>query len=174
MRSALTIIACMLFGACVGIWLRNALERLRGRTRNARGKRGELDAERVLEAQGYRIRERQARLHYEIVVDGAAHTVPLVLDFIVERGGEVCVAEVKTGTSAPRLSRPETRRQLLEYQLATDSQYVLLIDPDAQTITRVSFPIARAGAHTSRALALLMGSLLLMAAAWLWWSVHRR
>ena len=41
----------------------------------------------------------------------------------------------------PRIERAETRRQLLEYQLATGARCVLLVDPDAGTITEVSFPI---------------------------------
>lgn len=61
---------------------------------------------------------------------------------LVERNGEQLVAEVKTGSAAD-LSRCETGRQLLECQLATGSRCVLLVDPEAETITEVGFRIAR-------------------------------
>jgi hypothetical protein len=86
------------------------------------------------------------------------------------------VVEVKTGGSAPRLSRPETRRQLLEYQLATGSSRVLLVDPEAGTLTEVAFPLptsAAASASSSAAgrasMALATLTALLAALAW-WWS----
>ncbi|HEX7476296.1 MAG TPA: hypothetical protein VF331_00675 [Polyangiales bacterium] len=89
------------------------------------------------------------------------------MDLIVERGGEQIIAEVKTGSSAPRLERAETRRQLLEYQLVTGSRCVLLVDADAETITEVAFPgthAPRAAAGAWRAVAIV--ALLLLAAAW--------
>jgi hypothetical protein len=74
-------------------------------------------------------------------VDGELRTAEVAFDFIVSRGGEELVAEVKTGSSAPRIERAETRRQLLEYQLATGARCVLLVDPAAGSITEISFPI---------------------------------
>jgi len=147
MHSELLIaLACAACAACVGVgaWLALALrdlaERVRGRARQRQGARGERDAERLLEAAGFAIRARQARGSYAIEVDGALRTAEVAFDFIVERGGEQLVAEVKTG-AAPRIERAETRRQLLEYQLATGARCVLLVDPDAGSVTEIAFPI---------------------------------
>lgn len=145
MRSQLLLglacLACLALGAWLALALRDLRERMRGRALQRQGARGERDAERVLMAHGYAIRERQARRSYAMQVDGARRTAEVSFDFIVERGGETLVAEVKTGTSAPRVERAETRRQLLEYQLATGSRCVLLVDPGAGTISEVTFPI---------------------------------
>jgi len=144
MRSELLI--ALVCGACLGVgaWLALALRdlsaRLRGRALQRQGVRGERDAERLLKAAGFAIRARQARGSYAIEVDGTPRTAEVAFDFIVERGGEQLVAEVKTG-SAPRIERAETRRQLLEYQLATGARCVLLVDPDAGSVTEIAFPI---------------------------------
>jgi hypothetical protein len=122
--------------------LRAWRERLAGHARRARGERGEHRAAFVLEAHGYAIRARQAQLQYSIEVDGRPRATTVVADFVVERNGERLIAEVKTGRMAPRVERAETRRQLLEYQLATGTRCVLLVDPDARTISQVAFPLA--------------------------------
>jgi Holliday junction resolvase len=138
---ALACIASLALGAWLALKLRDLLDRMRGRALQRQGARGERDAERVLRAHGYAIRERQARRSYAMQVDGARRTAEVNFDFIVERGGETLVAEVKTGSGAPRIERAETRRQLLEYQLATGARCVLLVDPGAGTISEVAFPI---------------------------------
>lgn len=167
---ALGCALCALLGAWAALRLHALRERRRAAARNARGRRGERAAERVLAAHGYHVRARQTPLRYAIDVGGAARTVELVADLIVERNGERLIAEVKTGSTATRVAHPDTRRQLLEYQLATATPRVLLVDPDAQSITEVAFPIAHLrapqlahGPRRSRAWLVA----LLLACAWL-------
>jgi hypothetical protein len=168
---ALVAAACVIC-SLLGAWLALAGRRLRasarGRAYNARGKQGERDAERILQAGGCRILDRQMRISYPIEVDRLTREVELVVDFLVEYEGEQMVAEVKTGRATPQLARPETRRQLLEYQLATGSRRVLLVDPDAESITEIAFPAISPSAHTTsfwRAIAITA----LLAAAALFW-----
>lgn len=164
---ALGCAACLALGAWAALALRDIRERMRGRARERQGARGEREAEKLLRAAGYAIRERQARRSYRMQVNGARRNAEVAFDFIVERAGEQLVAEVKTGTSAPRLERAETRRQLLEYQLATGSRCVLLVDPDAGTISEVAFPItlpAAAPRGSWKPSAVLVA--LVIAAAW--------
>jgi len=174
MRSSVAValfVLCVGFGAWLALRVRAWRERLRGRGHNVRGKQGERDAERLLQAHGYRICERQSRVSYSLLVDGTPQPVDLVLDFIVERGGEQLVAEVKTGAQAPRLQRPETRRQLLEYQLATASRCVLLVDPQAQTIVEVAFPglmDAQPRGSASRLTVLVITAVMAALASWRW------
>jgi hypothetical protein len=136
---------CLLVGLFLGAKLAGLWsawrERARGHAQRAQGLRGEREAERLLRAHGYAIRERNAQHAYAIRVDGARERVALALDFLVERDGELLVAEVKTGQHGPRVQRAETRRQLLEYQLATGARCVLLVDPDQGRITEVAFPL---------------------------------
>lgn len=172
MRTSAAVVAacalCGLLGAWLALSLRRLYERFRGRGYNARGKRGERNAERILEAHGYRICARQRRTSYTIDVDRVAQEIELVMDFVVEEEGEELVAEVKTGPSASRVQRAETRRQLLEYQLATGARRVLLVDPDDETITEVSFPIVPTVPRTG-ALWRAAAAIALLAAAAVWW-----
>lgn len=106
---------------------------------------GEQDAEALLEAEGYRIIDRQVRCLWWITVDGDEEEVELRADLLVERDGERFIAEVKTGLHAPDPAFPSTRRQLLEYRLAFDPYEVLLVDVEAGTIYAVEFPRALGG-----------------------------
>jgi hypothetical protein len=139
-------IACVL-GVLLGAALMQRLRARRdsrlARARQARGKRGELRAEAVLRAAGYAIIARQERKAYRLLADACEVPVGLAVDFIVSRDGEELVAEVKTGAAAS-LNHAETRRQLLEYQLASGSARVLLVDPEQEVITEVCFPFATA------------------------------
>jgi hypothetical protein len=163
-------LALFVLGAWFALRVRALRESWRGRARAARGARGERSAARLLEANGYRVRATQARRSYTIEVDGAAQRVELLVDMVVERDGEERIAEVKTGHAGTRVQRAETRRQLLEYQLATGARSVLLVDPERATITEVCFPIAQPAAP-GRGWGLPTAALALAATA-LWWSLR--
>jgi hypothetical protein len=141
-----------LLALALGMWLARKLDRLRarrvGRAHNLRGRRGELLAEKLLEQRGYRLVSRQLRGSYRAQLGEELVEVSLQADFLVERDGRQFVVEVKTGRNAPRFEHPETRRQLLEYQLGFGLG-VLLVDVENQELREVSFPIGteRAPAH---------------------------
>lgn len=174
MRSELWIAlsAALVLGACAGALLAGALrrfgERRRARGYNTRGQDAERAAERLLEAHGYRILGRKLATRYRVHVDGSRHEVQLVLDYLVERGGEQLAAEVKSGPSAPRLEHRETRRQLLEYQLALGARAVLLVDPERERIRRVEFPLSHALRRNRRVPLAAAGTILALSAAALW------
>jgi Holliday junction resolvase-like predicted endonuclease len=157
--------ACSLIGAWLALRIQAARARNRGRRSNQRGQRGEREAERLLEAHGYRIVARQLRTSYRIEIAESTRMIDLVLDFVVERQGEQLVAEVKTGNAASLLNQADTRRQLLEYQLATGSRRVLLVDPEHARISEISFPLSAPRGKTSPwATGALLAGLLLLAA----------
>ena len=120
----------------IGRWLRS----LRSRSRAARARSGEVAAEVLLESQGYRIVARQPTRTWCIEIDGESRDVEMRADLLVERRGRTFVAEVKTGSVAPRLDTAATRRQLLEYRLAYDVQGVILVDMSAEALQEVVFP----------------------------------
>ncbi len=163
---AVVLLACVAVGAWLALRGRRLHARWQGQVRNVRGKKGERDAERLLSGAGYRVVARQLRTSYAVRVDGAVQQVELVLDFVVERDGEQLVAEVKTGNAAPRIERAETRRQLLEYQIATAARRVLLVDADNETITEVAFPNATGAARSGASWTWAVMIALLAAAAW--------
>lgn len=139
------LVGAALLGALLGALAARAFARwsarLRGRAYNARGQRGERAAEALLEAHGFRLIARQIQTSYAVEVDGETIEVPLHADFLVGRGRERWVAEVKTGRHAPRFQHAETRRQLLEYQLAFGVGSVLLVDMEAERLSEVCFPL---------------------------------
>jgi Holliday junction resolvase-like predicted endonuclease len=140
--TAFAIVA--LAAAIVALWLASALRRWRGsfraRRRAKRAGAGEDRAAGMLEAAGFRIVARQARIEWAPLVDGEPFATELRADYLVEADGELLVAEVKTGNEAPSLATAATRRQLLEYRVAFDADGVLLVCPEAGAIHRVEFP----------------------------------
>ena len=143
--SGLALFVALALGLAVGAWLMDLLrtrrEQVLARERNARGRRGEEHAAQLLTAAGYQIVARQQRSSYTLREGENQLRVGLSFDFVVEKDGEQCVAEVKTGALGTQLKHAETRRQLLEYQLASRGAEVLLVDPERERISRVSFPL---------------------------------
>ena len=92
----------------------------------------------MLEAAGFRIVARQARVAWVPLVDGEPFATELRADYLVEARGELLVAEVKTGRQAPSLATAATRRQLLEYRVAFDADGVLLVCPEASNVSTAS------------------------------------
>jgi hypothetical protein len=119
------------------------------RARNARGRRGEERAAQLLVAAGYTIVARQQRASYALLSDAAPLEVGLSFDFVVAKDGRQWVAEVKTGALGTQLKHADTRRQLLEYQLASGETQVLLVDPERERISQISFPLGSVAAPAS-------------------------
>jgi len=135
--------------AALAAWLVARL-RARGRSRTARRRAaralaGEAEAEALLAGAGYRVVDRQVAHAWRFTCDGEAVEAALRCDLLVDGPDGRLVAEVKTGTAAPRLETAATRRQLLEYQVAYGADGVLLVDAEAGSIRRIEFPTARGG-----------------------------
>jgi hypothetical protein len=136
-----------LVAVIAALWLARVLRRMRGswraRVRARRAGAGEERASALLEAAGFTVLERQARVTWAPLVDGEPRHLELRADYLVEAGGELLVAEVKTGELAPSVETAATRRQLLEYHVAFGVDGVLLVCAERGTIHRVVFPMAR-------------------------------
>jgi len=118
-------------------WRRSAL----AHKRSARAARGERNAEKLLEVQGYEILERQLSEEWTMSCDDEPLSFLLRADLLVRKDERDYIAEVKTGSSAPDLRNASTRRQLLEYAIAYDSPTILLVDVEAGVIQEVRFPL---------------------------------
>ncbi len=116
------------------VWSRRSRRRVR------RAMRGEHRARALLERHGYAVDGEQISTHWRITVDGAPLDLEVRADFLVRRDGRRLVAEVKTGALAPDPRHPPTRRQLLEYWLAYDTDGVLLVNAESGRIVEVGFP----------------------------------
>ncbi len=133
----------LVFAGCLlGAWLLRALTRAK-KTRalkmiSERAKIGESEAATLLQKQGYRILEEQARMPVEMMIGGERYESFIKADFIVEKNHKRYLAEVKTGKQAnPRL--PNVRRQLFEYQNLFETDGILFIDMNNYDIIEVSF-----------------------------------
>ena len=139
-------VVAFVIGALLALAIARALRRWRGswraRRRAVRAFDGEDAAAVLLRRAGYRIVAKQARTWWAPIVDGEPCETELRADYLVEGGGELLVAEVKTGEEAPRIETAATRRQLLEYHVAFAVDGVLLVCPERGTIHRVVFPIS--------------------------------
>jgi hypothetical protein len=113
---------------------------------------GEEQAAALLEELGYTILGAQVVVEHAVQVDDRLVAVALRADYLVARGGERYVVEVKTGVLAPRIETSATRRQLLEYRIAFDVDGVLLVDAEARRVHAIRFPAldVRSGRGPSR------------------------
>lgn len=124
----------------LGVWLAGRWSSARSRDRNVLARRGECEAESLLERAGYRVVGRQVTARWCLAIDGREVQVAVRADLVVQRAGQRFVAEVKTGERAPDPRLPATRRQLLEYCLAFGASQVLLVDVPSRCVHVVSFP----------------------------------
>lgn len=137
------VLALVLFGAWCERKLRAMREKKKARDAAKRGFQGERDAEKLIKQLGYKIVLRHPPATYAMAVDGEPQGVPLTADFLLELKGKRVIAEVKTGKAA-KIEQAETRRQMLEYQLAFGVDALLLIDMDTKQVRTVRFPLPKA------------------------------
>ncbi len=123
------------------LWLARQRAGWRSRKRNRIAARAERHAERLLARAGYRVLEVQPRLGWSIEVDGRPEAIELRADLLVTKRGRRYVADVKSGQHAPDLRTASTRRQLLEYLIAYQTDGVLLVDMQAGEVREVRFPL---------------------------------
>ena len=147
----LGLAACVAVGVWCGAraWQRRASHRV-AVVRAARALAGEVRAAHMLQAAGYTIIGSQVQTTIAVAAGPTESAYGLRADFLVERGGQRFVAEVKTGDAAPLLGNVATRRQLLEYQIAFGVAAVLLVAPETGTITPVSFAMPQVAVTAQR------------------------
>ncbi|MFM7201250.1 MAG: hypothetical protein ACKO6N_10710 [Myxococcota bacterium] len=140
---SLLVLAVLMVLLSLAVWgghaLRRAQLRHRLQRRATRGREGEQEAERLLKRQGYRVLDRQVTQESGLWVDETYHAVKLRADFLVEKGDETFVVEVKTGEVAPDPTSAATRRQLLEYAHAYPVDGLLLADMHEGRLHRIVF-----------------------------------
>lgn len=104
-----------------------------------RGERGEREALKFLEREGFTILDEQKEFTYILRENDKDISVLLKPDIIAKRDGKVYIVEVKTGTSAPNIRNSSTRRQLLEYKYAINYDGIYLLDMDKRELKEIEF-----------------------------------
>ncbi len=103
-----------------------------------KGRKGEGDAIKLLNSEGYKIIDEQVSFPGFLFENNKKVEYLVKPDFLVEKNGEKFIAEVKTGASAFIQNR-NTRRQILEYSHLNQNKTVLLIDIENKKIKKIDF-----------------------------------
>lgn len=140
LAAILAVLVLVLAGAKLEAWWQRTRVRTRKRAIARRGIKGERDAEKLLRQLGYTLVLRHTPGSYGVLLDGEPLEVQLKADYLVELDGRQFVAEVKTG-KAVTLDHADTRRQMLEYQLAFGVDALLLVDMESKQVRTVQFPL---------------------------------
>ena len=152
----------------VAIGARRQWSNLAMRRRFRRGRRGELEAEKLLRARGFSVLDDQATRKAHMFVNGRRENYFVRADFLVSRWWKTYVVEVKTGAMAPNPKASATRRQLLEYSQVYDADGLILADMETRTLLEIRFPArtSRVGVGRIAVTAFVVGALV-------GWPLHR-
>ena len=104
------------------------------------GAQGESKAADLLAQHGYVLEKTQISGHIEVRVDGVASRYPVRADGVATRGDRRYVVEIKGGMESARISNRTTRRQLLEYAVAAETDAVVLVDAARGKVHVIEFP----------------------------------
>jgi hypothetical protein len=134
-----------LFVGIVSVWIYSFIHEkiinFKRTKRLKRGKYAEHGAKRLLEKSGYSIHDYQPSLSYQFKVENKNLQVNISPDFLVKKNGKKYIVEVKTGDTAANPNYSATRRQMLEYNLASELP-LLFVNMDELTVEEVRFPFA--------------------------------
>ena len=168
------VLGLVVLGALLEAWVRGVRTRWAARAAAKRGLKGERDAEKLLKKLGYTLIAKQVPASYGVLVDAELATFQLTADLIVEQAGKRFVAEVKTG-KAIKLDHAETRRQLLEYQLAFGVDSMLLVDMENRRVHTVRFPLPKraSAVATAKRMTLRWAAVALIAGSVAWLASSR-
>lgn len=101
-------------------------------------KRAEKKVEKWLIRNGFQIIEKQQSKPLIIKAGTVLHRYLIRIDFLVKKGGRIYIVEVKSG-SHNKITKRETRRQLLEYFLAYQPYGIILFDADTRKYSEIRF-----------------------------------
>lgn len=107
-----------------------------------RGEKLEKEAARFLRSKGFYVVKYQPDIAYSIWADGVEKQIRITPDYLVEKGGKRYLVEVKSGKQAPGVSYAPTRRQLLEYVVASGTKGVFLLDMESRQLKQITFDLS--------------------------------
>ncbi len=120
--------------------IKNSLSSKKATRRAAISKRAEKKAEELLKRNGFQIIDRQISKPLIIKESAVFHRYLIRIDLLVKKNGRTYVVEVKSG-SKNKITKRETRRQLLEYFLAYQPYGIILFDMDTKKFSEIRFQL---------------------------------
>ena len=136
----LVILAAFCLGMLCFHYCSSFFRSRRLRARFDRGRQGEEEAREYLCAAGFEILAEQAEQIGLMYVDEEEVTYRVRADFLVRRGRETAIVEVKTGKKAVKPSNRDTRRQLFEYARLYDVDTLYFFDAEQASLKKIVFP----------------------------------
>jgi CRISPR/Cas system-associated exonuclease Cas4 (RecB family) len=123
-----------------GLWyfIHKTIIKFKIKRRFAKGKKGEVNAKKILEKDGYEIVQEQYVIDGMFNIDGVDENYILKVDFLVRKNNELFLVEVKTGKSANPKNRT-TRRQLLDYVTNYNCNSIYLLNGETGEMNYISF-----------------------------------
>ncbi len=118
--------------------IKNILNSKQATKRSFISKHAEKKAEKWLKRNGFQIIDRQQSKPLIIKAGTTLHRYSIRIDFLVKKSGRKYVVEVKSG-SQNKITKKETRRQLLEYFLAYQPYGIILFDMDSRKFSEIRF-----------------------------------
>jgi len=138
-KIGLYFIIALLFIIVLKYWITSKVNSYKHNKRIKRGYKGEQEAERFLQKNGFSIISKQEEHSYTIYENQNPVAIKLVTDYVAEKDGMVYIVEVKTGSSAPSINNSSTRRQILEYYHALQCDGVILLDMEDKVFKYIDF-----------------------------------
>ncbi len=118
--------------------IKNLLSCQQATRRAITSKHAEKKAEQWLRRNGFQIIEKQQSKPLIIKAGTTLHRYLIRIDFLVKKGGRTYIVEVKSG-SHDKITKRETRRQLLEYFLAYQPYGIILFDMETRKFSEIRF-----------------------------------
>ncbi len=119
--------------------LKEYSENRKRRKRFQRGDQLEKEARSFLINKGYDIIDEQYECYHNYLVDGEMQSSKLIVDYVVQRKSKVYLVEVKSGQKAISIANKNTRRQLLEYDIAIENDGAYLLDMENKKLSLIEF-----------------------------------
>lgn len=119
--------------------IRSFLNNKKAKKRSVISKKAEKTAEKWLKRNGFQIVEKQQSRPLIIQTGQTRHRYSIRTDFLVKKGGQKYIVEVKSGQKNSQITNRDTRRQLLEYFLAYQSHGIILFDMEHKKFLEVKF-----------------------------------
>lgn len=140
MEKYILILICISLGIIsFRLWYKSFSKKKQQKKRFKRGFKLEQKAAKFLISKGFTILGDQVEYQHTYFVNDEETVSTINIDYLVEKGNEIFVVEVKSGKSAISIKNRSTRRQLLEYAVAIECDGVYLLDMENKELQLIEF-----------------------------------
>lgn len=120
-------------------WWKKTSDQMRISESFENGLQKEREAAKLLIKWGYTIIAEQKKYFHNFSFGGEHISIPVVIDYLVEKDNKQFVIEVKSGSKAIDIKDKHTRRQILEYFHAVKADGFYLLNMERKEMKKVIF-----------------------------------